>query len=47
MKVPFTDLIIPKKTIYDILWGLYPVGLFYGMSALVKYNFITRNIDLP
>jgi hypothetical protein len=47
MNVPFTDLTIPKKTILDILWGLYPVGLFYGMSALARYNFITGNIPPP
>jgi hypothetical protein len=47
MKVPFTDLTIPKKKIYGLLWGLYPICLFYGMLAVVKFNFITQEIEPP
>lgn len=47
MKIPFTDVIIPKRKIVDLLWGIYPVCLFYGMLAVSRDNFITREIEPP
>jgi hypothetical protein len=37
MKIPFSDLIIPKRMIYDLLWGMYPICLYYGMVTYIKF----------